>query len=510
MRFLSVVALGLLLAAPVLGQDPEPEAGPMVIPKPPDMDDETWERLKKGYAGEKEKFIRLLAALDENRVDYTRDGIRDILGKQNRIREIAAHDQQDLLSGMVRPEFLALNWVLLQNETAPRLSGRAVRVGPEEQHKNFADALGDLQPGDTVYLGKGEYRLFFPGPLGDIAIIGRGAEKTLVTMRLSQAERIRIEGVKIRCRDNECVDLRRGGTLQLKNCHVFEYNSGAGGSNAISASNAVILVEGCSFEGNSGRASGRSGGDAFDLRGDNFLYVRNSKFIDNSEIVRASFPAVFDRCSSQNAGDWDHGIMPYGPGKVFLRDNKTKVSIPGATREFRHATDDREFIDFVLSKTDEIDALSRELARVIAARRNLPYWIGLLRHGDREVRTAAAKQIERLTDQTVILEEESVKKADPAEIGGWIRDLDHDDFETREKATKKLMGAGEGARKKLEEILRSGSMEQKLRARRILSTLQERIPLPHEVEYGRLIRWFEANRDGLEWDESAGKYVDKE
>jgi hypothetical protein len=330
-------------------------------------------------------------------------------------------------------------------------------------------------------------------------------------MKLMRATRVRIEAVKIRCNDDECIDLRSGGSVHLRNCTIYEYNSGAGGSNAIRGSDAVLFVEGCVFEGMSGRAAGhQSGGDAFDLRGTNFLFVKDTTFIDNDEVARVTFPAVFDGCVSKGSTPWESGILPYAAGMLFVRNNKIKVSKPEWARESAHFTGDAAFVRALLGEGKPLEGLSRDLAEAIRATRNLPYWIGLLRHADAEIRKKAARRVETLTGRTVVLVKEEKGKVDPEDLDRWIRELDHEDFETREKAMKELERAGTEALEKLEEVVKSGTLEQKIRARRLLATIERRSPVRFELEYARLIRWYEENRERLVWDAKAGKYIPKD
>jgi hypothetical protein len=408
---------------------------------------------------------------------------------------------------MADPAPIVLNTVMLRNEASPHLTGRVLRVGPEGDFKDLSKAFRNIQPGDILRLGKGRFHLG-RGQWRDIAIVGAGPDDTELALSLRAAMRVRIEGVKINCHDREFIDIRDGGAVHLKNCHIFNYNSGAGGSNAIRASGCVVFVEGCTFEGMAGRAEGRgSGGDAFDMRGDNVLFVRNTQFINNQEIIRASFPCGFDACTSKNTTQWDSGITPYQPRVLFLRANRTPVRSPESAVAFQHVTDDIAFIEYALGEREAIDDLSKQLAGTLGIARNLPYWIGLLRHRNEAVRLKAAVRVRALTGQAVRLSRPDAKAVPPEDIDRWIRELDSDDFETREKATQKLIGAGEAAREKVLAIRESGSMEQKIRAKQILGALVGEAALMHEAEFARLFRWFQENRFALTWDAKAKRYV---
>src|ERR1700732_4541478 len=59
-----------------------------------------------------------------------------------------------------------------------------------------------------------------------------------------------------------------------------------------------------------------------------------------------------------------------------------------------------------------------------------------------------------------------------AEITGWIKDLDSNDFQTRENASKRLRAAGQSAEAALEEAFRNGEAEAKRRAEEILEDVR--------------------------------------
>ncbi|HEV3237525.1 MAG TPA: hypothetical protein VGZ25_11085 [Gemmataceae bacterium] len=69
--------------------------------------------------------------------------------------------------------------------------------------------------------------------------------------------------------------------------------------------------------------------------------------------------------------------------------------------------------------------------------------------------------------------DEPVKgQATKAEIAGWIKDLDSNDFQTRENASKRLRAAGQSAEAALEEAFRNGEAEAKRRAEEILEDVR--------------------------------------
>ena len=58
------------------------------------------------------------------------------------------------------------------------------------------------------------------------------------------------------------------------------------------------------------------------------------------------------------------------------------------------------------------------------------------------------------------------------EIAGWIKDLDSNDFQTRENASKRLRAAGPASEAALEEAFRNGEAEAKRRAGEILEDVR--------------------------------------
>lgn len=403
-------------------------------------------------------------------------------------------------------EYVGQDYVHVTNRTGPRLSGRVIRVGGGGLYAGLEQAIPHLQAGDLVRLATGIHVLKLDENKGktlpsDLAIVGAGPESTTLRLSLKHAERLRIEALQIDCADDPFLALHWGGSAQLRGCRVFNYNSGAGGSNAIFGGDTALLIEGCTFEGMSGRNKGRSGGTAFDLRGRNVLYVRDSRFVDNQEIVRAGFPCTFDRCVSEGSSRQ----FPEISGRALTRKSELRfVSLELAT-EFSHATDDLDVVRFLLGEQANIDEATRALASRLGLHRKLPYWIGLLRHGDARIRNQAAQRIKALTDQRSAL----IEAPDPeisARIEEAIRNLDSDDVSSRERATRDLEAAGEVALARLRAVLERGTAEQRIRARAILHYMNT-VPVPlHELEYSRMMRWYEECRSHLRWDKEKGRY----
>jgi predicted Ser/Thr protein kinase len=409
----------------------------------------------------REQFDELFRLLQENRVNFSEDPLPLVVRKHEAIMEGLEKHKHESVRHFMAPELVGANYVLFRNATSPRLSGNVVRVGPQRDIVDLASAQEHLRPGDLVLLDEGAYTLpptrsNEPSHWTDIAIVGAGQDKTTLAGVIESAERLRVEGVRVECRDNEFVDMR-GGTLHLRDCYITGYNSGAGGSNAIYGNETVMLVERCTFEGKTGRASGSHSGDAFDLRGFNLLYVRQSHFLDNGEIIRATFPCVFEECTGGNSSD-QYGIIPYSSGFVLFRGRQTPLRIRrsvnalvrGNVAAFSLATDDIKFLGLVLGEPMDVDAYTRRVAQELGLEHSLPYWIGLLRHEDSQVRNKAAGRVASLTGLTVSMPE-------TAEAASTLR-----------SASGALFDA--------------------------------------EREYARVMAWYEENHSSLRWNDATDSY----
>ena len=406
------------------------------------------------------------------------------------------------------------NYVFMRNETSPRLTGRIIDVGNEKKITTLGEALALAKSGDCIRLGSGTFaigdrnRLFPRGKAvpTDIAIVGKCRGETELKFgrrgQLEDAVRWRISNVSINCGDNEVAYLRWGGSIEILNCLIFNYNSGAGGSNAIGGRDVTIVIENSEMEGNSGRSSGRGGGVAFDLRGSNFLYARKVRFVGNDEIIRASFPCVFDRCTAEAVGRNEN----YLSGDVLIRDCQI---IPTHERglEFQHDSDDLEFVNLALGNRDKLDARSEKIVKTLQLKRHPAYWIGLLRHSDKQIRAVASKHVEKILPVTV--KRPAPKKAVPEEeeeVRQAINQLDDDEFAVREKAMARLEQMGDLARSAIEEVAESGSAEQRMRAKQLLKKLSMNPRMVDDIECGRLLNWYEQNRAKLKWNESVARY----
>jgi len=99
---------------------------------------------------------------------------------------------------------------------------------------------------------------------------------------------------------------------------------------------------------------------------------------------------------------------------ALTRGNDDLVLYEQAYESFQYATHERPFIDAVLNDTQET-GWTQTVLEARDWKNDLRYWIALLRHTDEEIRKIAAGQIERLSDQTVMLE----PPKSPAGVRPW-------------------------------------------------------------------------------------------
>lgn len=515
MRAILFALLFLLpLTTPLWADNPKDG---LLIKRPAGIDDATWERIKAAHAARIQEFVDILAKAEKDRPRPDRDTIGSYLEKRDKLHTLIADQAQGTLAALTRSDTLMLNnYVFIWSEVSPRLSGAIRKVGRGDNGPSLAETLAEAKPGDLVLLEEGEYQFGNCPNWEDIAVAGRGASKTTLKLNrrggLQSGQRVRFEGLKIDCGDDNWCDLR-DGALHMRDCHVFNYNSGAGGSNSMFAVNSILLIEGCTFEGLTGRAGegGDRGGVAFDFRGFNVLYARRTEFVNNAEILRASFPCTFDECSSKEKLTHAHGIMGYG-GPIWLRQNSARIHDQRDTDKFEFAADERAFVEFVLGERRELDARSKRLAEECALARHLPYWIRLLGHRDTTVRNRASAQFEALTGQKVERPKEA-PKVGAEEIARLIKDLDSNSFRTREQAKAGLEKAGEAAREALDAIVAKGSLEQNRRAQEVLARLDaalDRHLQARDLEFCHWNKWYDKHRDRLHWEDRAKRYVIKD
>jgi hypothetical protein len=369
--------------------------------------------------------------------------------------------------------------------TLPRLSGAVVVATPD----TLELLLRTASRGTIVVLTPGDYNLgnryTRPGrdgmrQLEDIWLIGGGADRDAATLsiELEQATRVRFQRLTIDCRDNPFINLRRGGEIQINDCLVHNYNSGAGGSNAIFGADTVLLIEDCEFEGESGRSSGRrSGGNAMDLRGADRLFIRNTTFTDNSHIFRRA-DAILDGCviSSRNQG---YFFMPT-PGSIFVRNTAIPVNPRGFTpptppHELAELLDDPAVLRRLHSRRTArsaqwTDPPLRDAAMTLALWSHASFWENLLLHPSSEVRQLAAA---RAMPRPVMLPEASLESALAALREPAITPA----------ATITLLRSHEKSRPQLEHLAAAGTTQQRHNAAAILQLMDIQPPVLNLIEH---------------------------
>ena len=501
-----IISVFLSVLSPIQALSQTAPNESLTIQRPESIDDATWQRLLSGFENEKQGFANLLHSLDSNRIDYTKDSMPEVILKQQAMRRLLDTFQMKTVRGMAQVD-LILNYVFMRNQTSPRLTGRVINVGPQEKIKSLDEALTQAQSGDCIRLGKGVFEIggnqnrMFLQPTDvatDIAIIGEGKDATKIKIgrrgEITAAVRWRISHASIDCGGSEGIDLRRGGSLEFLNCKIFNYDRGPGGTNA------AMVVENTEMIGDTSRGS-----DAFHLSIGSRLYVRKVQFEENREVVSASFPCVFDRCTANGTNRNDNRISAHPYGTVLLRDSQFPIQRGYNVSEFKYAVDDLEFVDLALGNREKLDARSEQIVKTLQLNRHPAYWIGLLRHTDVEICKLAGERVE-----TILPVKVKIAKSDAVipneEIDLAINQLGDSKYEVRNAAAKRLVQFGRLARKSLEAIAKTGSADQRKTAEQIIEQLSLEPNLAVDTECGRLLNWYEQNRAKLKWSESAGKY----
>lgn len=405
----------------------------------------------------------LLTALGVHELDPGIDGIEQAEAREKAIRLAIQKHSDEIRRRAVDNAGIAelpRDVVSLRGNASPRLSGRVLHVGAGGDFKDLASVAPAMRRGDLIVLGEGVFD-FVDSRLvtkwEDIAIVGVGVNQTTLKVprggEIRECTRFRIEGVRIDCLSSPFTSVHSGTGFMLKDCELMNYNSGAGGSNALYSQTGAVWLEGCLFDGAKGRSGGRgSFGNALDIRGATVL-AKHCQFVDNDEIDRATDTRFFDRCTMLNSKPGS-GVIPYSGGAIWMRDSDSLITprFGGGPRikQFTHASDDIEFIDYVLDRSKPIDDDSKQLAHALQLHRRVPYWIGLIHHEDGRIRELAAKKVHELTGEAVNLPKEQPREGE------------------------RLADAG--------------------------------VLLEIEKEYARLMNWFDANRTKLKWDEAAQRY----
>ncbi|MBI3725448.1 hypothetical protein HY251_16080, partial [bacterium] len=454
-------------------------------------------------------------------------------------RRLAARDAVDACleasrlranDALLETDALALDAAGLRGETAPRLSGRVVRVGPERTMTDLEQALPSLRPGDLVALGAGTFSLVpdpsHPDgvvPLGEIAFVGQGPDVT--TLRLActgmrgRSFRLRLQALTL---EQAVVTDRRGARhdasidssglvgIHLKNCRLVRTLE----SSLLRGSHVLVLAEDCTLDE---RGSLRP---FLNLR-DSCVLARRCTFGAES-LGQYSIPFVADRCRVAATKTKDSlRLFPsrhaYGPtdvseGAVLVRPLPRGSSFgePPQVTTFAVASDDMPFVEHALGKRSLEDARALELARSMQPSRNLSYWIGLLRSDDANVRKLAASRLHALTGMRVAWDGFSAPTL--PSIAAAIERLGAESLDDRETAQRELLSAGEAAASALEGIATNGKPEQRARARAVLASLEiDRIEGAElrEIEWARWSRWREDRSQDLAWDPATERYVER-
>lgn len=367
---------------------------------------------------------------------------------------------------------------------SPRLSGDVVN----RIHSPLSAV--DFKRGNLVLLGEGDYAIsdrdsssnLARQSFSDVAIFGVSPQKTRLRLNIRLAHRLRLENLTIDCGNDPCMDFRSSAELCLKNCVIMNYNSGAGGSSAIDGSNTTLLIEDCTFDGNTGRQAGHSMGNAFDLRGGNQVYARNTTFIDNSEISRERC-ITFDGCGQQRTQA--RPMSFFDAGARFLRNSPSLVS--GVVRSnmadaFTETTDDPTFVQHVLHDSRSDDPLSQRLLDSADFAGDPRYWAALYRGQGENINTIAAQQLSRLKHAPTMFTPASMDRV-PALLGLLESSKANEVWQAR-------MEFLSGSPQVIEAIRNhSGPMSEAppQRLEELNRLLDLSVPLPVEVEYEQLV-----------------------
>ncbi len=505
-------------------QPTKPDGLLIPIPDGRTIDTTVWKRLTEGYQDQKRAFLDLLLEMDANTIDYAADSLGDIDRKRQAVAQLLGRYQGQMMSGLNDPE-LESDYIRVGWEVWPRVTGRAVQVGAEAEFATLEQALPKLQPGDVVKLGAGSFVLEIHRdrkPVTDVAFLGLGAERTSLSFKyvngfgpLNERSRWRLADLTIDCQGGETDGSPRwipGGAVELQNCTIVNYST----QGAIARMAGAMLIEDCLFEGGDEQMGGRPFGPMWS-QGEP-TYIRTTRFIDNHDLtIHSNAALVLDRCRFEKRNMQRELNLFLGP-HAFLRANRGINPVGQQPRLLAYDSDDAEFIAAVRGEDRQLDERSRRLIDTLKLDRHAIYWIGLLRHRAEKFRRLAAERVQSLLGQEVRIPEEpkadvpDSATASAAEIAQAIRQLDSDDFRSREQAAAKLRGFGDDAVAALREAEQSGSIEQRASAHALLSEIAGPRPLPPaplawDIEYGRLARWYDAQRGQLIWNETQRRYV---
>jgi hypothetical protein len=324
----------------------------------------------------------------------------------------------------------------------------------------------DAPAGTTIVLLPGRHQLgedrnaSSSASLDNVWLLGCGRDVTTLSAHLGKAIASRIEGVSLDCEDAPFALLIDGGSLHVRDCRVSGYNSGAGGSNAVFGVGTVLLVESCEFEGKSGRAGATMRGNAFDLRGDNHIFLRNTRFTDNQEIFRSA-DGVLDGCTI--VSDQPDQASPPSGSALFVRNSTFTGSraATGSRIAFTEALDDPGILDLLASGASPrrafVDPTAQEAARALGAG-NQAFWQRLLIHPDAHVRAIAhsASHLPAASPPAMTLDT-ALTKLDQAIIPA--------------EAVLAILAASDAAQVRLAQLAREGSAWQTGNAQALLQLM---------------------------------------
>lgn len=400
-------------------------------------------------------------------------------------------------------ELTALHSVAFANQTDPRLSGHVVRLGGEGEPANLRAALPHILPGDTVLVRPGRdildlsFRAPRRAPIAttsvDLAIVGSGAGRTTLVVLARQGQpiqRLRIEHctLDLFARPVEVT----GSWLHIRDCELTNFKGAA-----FHGDDAVILLEDCTIDGR-----GLNDSRVFDLGGRSLVLVRRTRFVDVGSLTATSldYPCAFDDCTARGWVKQAYG----GPARPFVKATTGMFAKDAAVRDFERATDDEAVIAAAAGEKVALDERSARLVDRLGLARSLPYWIALVRDARPKVRALAAARLKKLA--RVEVGATVAEGLSDADVEAAVKDLDAEAWTRRDEATRRLEAAGDRARPGLLAAARAGTPEQKERSRALLGMLRDRAIVGDDVEHGRLLRWFERERDRLSWVADRGRW----
>jgi hypothetical protein len=383
---------------------------------------------------------------------------------------------EDRLMAAHRSQVLDYSWYL--GTCAPRLKGAVVVATPGSGPGGLAAVIQRAGSGTTIVLMPGVYELGDMGrgrgpglnSLKDIWLVGAGREKTTLTMHLEHAERVRIEGLTIDCKDNEFLQVRDQGSIYLRDCLVHNYNSGAGGSEALDVSDAALLVEDCEFEGKSGRNSPSSHGTALELRGDSRVFIRGTRFVNNQEVFRSG-EGVLDGCSISSDSQW---ASPPQGGNLFTRNTDygtNKARFPQLAPKITETLDDPG----PLKRMSEgaragawTDPLVRGAAEKLRIWKDPDVWGRLLLSPSPEVRAIARGKAPLAPTEGLMSLDEAMAMLDQQKLPTNV--------------SLSILSAGEDGREKLRGLSESSTGRTHDNAAALLRLMDVQPPLPELVQ----------------------------